>query len=114
LSVLRKMPIGTFTGLSGAAQPTAWAIIPTPRQQGMDRKAASTETPRWSWARPRKRVFALEMATSPLCQRGALRIIVAITQEVVITRILRHLKLTAVLLPIAPARSRQAMSDWVA
>jgi hypothetical protein len=38
----------------------------------------------------------------------------AITQESVITRILRHLKLASVPPPIAPARSRQETFDWVA
>jgi hypothetical protein len=37
----------------------------------------------------------------------SLRIIAAITQESVITRILRHLKLASVPPPIAPARLRQ-------
>ena len=60
------------------------------------------------------RVFDLAMATCPFCQRGALRIIAAITQEAVITRVLRHLKLAAVPPPIAPARSRQETFDWVA
>jgi hypothetical protein len=43
----------------------------------------------------------------PFCRRGSLRIIAAITQESVITRILRHLKLASVPPPIAPARCRQ-------
>ena len=47
------------------------------------------------------------MATCPFCRRGSLRIIAAITQESVITRILRHLKLASVPPPIAPARCRQ-------
>jgi hypothetical protein len=47
------------------------------------------------------------MATCPFCHRGSLRIIAAITQESVITRILRHLKLASVPPPIAPARLRQ-------
>ena len=62
---------------------------------------AKTETPYWHWARLLGRVFHLDMATCPLCRRGALRIIAAITQESVITRILRHLKLAAVPSPIA-------------
>jgi hypothetical protein len=53
-------------------------------------------------------------SVDPLCRRGALRIIAVITQESVITRILRHLKLAAVPPPIAPARSRQATFDWIA
>jgi hypothetical protein len=83
------------------------AIIPTPRQQGVDGAEKQTETPYWHWARLLGRVFALDMATCPFCRRGALRIIAAITQESVITRILRHLKLAAVPPPIAPARLRQ-------
>jgi hypothetical protein len=39
----------------------------------------------------------------PFCRCGSLRIIAAITQEEVITRILRHLKLASVPPPIAPA-----------
>jgi len=89
-------------------------ITPTPRQQGVDGGEASTGSTRWNWARLLKRVFDLDMATCPWCQRGALRIIAAITQEAVITRILRHLKLAAVPPPIAPARSRQETFDWVA
>ena len=90
------------------------AIIPTPRQQGMDGHEATTGTPRWSWARLLGRVFDLDMATCPFCRRGSLRLMAVITQEAVITRILRHLKLAAVPPPIAPARSRQATFDWVA
>ena len=90
------------------------AIIPTPRQQGVDGDEANPGTPRWSWARLLGRVFALDMATCPLCRRGSLRIIAAITQEAVITRILRHCKLASVPPPIAPARSRQETFDWVA
>jgi hypothetical protein len=90
------------------------AIIPTPRQQGVDGEEAKTGTPSWSWARLLGRVFDLDMATCPFCRRGSLRIIAAMTQESVITRILRHLKLASVPPPIAPARVRQATFDWVA
>jgi len=90
------------------------AIIPTPRQQGVDGAEAKTGTPYWSWARLLGRVFALDMATCPLCRRGALQIIAAIIQESVIIRILSHLKLASVPPPIAPARSRQETFDWVA
>jgi len=80
---------------------------PTPMSQ-------RTGVTSWSWARLLGRVFALDMATCPFCRRGALRIIAAITQESVITLILRHLKLASVPPPIAPARSRQERFDWVA
>ncbi len=90
------------------------AIIPTPRQQGVDGNETRTGTPRWSWASLLGRVFDLAMATCPWCRRGSLRIIAAITQESVITRILRHLKLASVPPPIGPARVRQATFDWVA
>jgi hypothetical protein len=56
---------------------------------------------------PPGRLHLSYMATCPLCRRGSLRIIAAITQEAVITRILRHLKLASVPPPIAPARCRQ-------
>jgi hypothetical protein len=90
------------------------AIIPTPRQQGVDGDEAKTGTASWSWTRLLGRVFALDMTTCPLCRCGSLRIIAAMTQESVITRILRHCKLASVPPPIAPARCRQATFDWVA
>ena len=55
------------------------AIIPTPRQQGIDEEATDTGSPRWNWVRLLKRVFALDMARCPWCQRGSLRMIAAIT-----------------------------------
>jgi hypothetical protein len=84
------------------------AIIPTPRQQGVDEEEAKIGTPSWSWARLLGRVFDLAMATCPFSRRGSLRIIAAITQEAVVTRILRHVQRAAVPPPITPARSRQA------
>jgi hypothetical protein len=83
------------------------AIIPTPRQQGVDGDATKTGTPYWNWARLLGRVFDVDMATCPLCRRGSLRISAAITQESVMTRILRHLQLASVPPPMAPARLRQ-------
>lgn len=79
------------------------AIIPTPRQQGMDGDEAKTGTPYWNWAQLLGWVFDLDMATCPLCRRGSLQIIAAITQESVVTRILRHLNLASVPHPITPA-----------
>jgi hypothetical protein len=49
------------------------------------------------------------MPTCPLCRRGSLRIVAAITHESVITHILRHLKLASVPPSIAPARCRQEL-----
>jgi hypothetical protein len=89
------------------------SVIPTPRQQGVDTET-DTRSPCWSWARLLHRVFALDMAHCPFCQRGTLRLIAVITQGAVIRKILRHLKRAADPPPIAPARSRQATCDWVA
>ena len=86
------------------------AIRPTPRQQGLDGAETHPGTPYWPWARLLGRVFGLEMATCPFCRRGTLRLIAVITQESVITRILRHLQLASVPPPIAPAGYRQACS----
>ena len=83
------------------------AIRPTLRQQGLDGEETQTRTPYWPWARLLGRVFGLDMRTCPFCRRGTLRIIAVITQEAVITRILRHLQLASVPPPIAPARCRQ-------
>ncbi len=71
-----------------------------------------TASPPWSWARLLKRVLALDMARCPWCQRGALRIIAAITHGEVIRKILCHLKLAADPPPIAPARVRQEAFSW--
>jgi Putative transposase len=90
------------------------AIIPTPRQQGVDEEETDTGSPRWDWARLLKRVFALDMARCPFCQQGALRIIAAITQGEVIRKILRHLKLAADPPLIAPVRIRQEAFAWSA
>ena len=88
------------------------AIIPTPCQQGVEEQEGRTASPRWSWARLLQRVFALDMARCPWCQRGTLRIIAAITQGEVSRKILRHLKLAANPPPIAPARVRQEAFAW--
>src|SRR5215510_14936127 len=90
------------------------AILPTPRQQGLDEPEACPPSPRSSWARLLQRVFALDMATCPFCQQGMLRLIAVITQGEVIGKILRHLKLAADPPPLTPARSRHAPCDWVA
>jgi hypothetical protein len=90
------------------------AITPTPRQQGVEGDDATPGSPRWSWARLLKGVFALALATCPFCRQGALQMIAAITQVEVIRKMLRHLKLAADPPPIAPARSRQEAFGWVA
>src|SRR6266566_5053617 len=77
------------------------AILPTPRQQGLDTPEAYPASPRWSWARLLHRVFALEMARCPWCQQGMLRLIAVITQGEVIRKILHHLKLSVDPPPIA-------------
>jgi len=84
-------------------------IIPTPRQQGVDDDQTKPGTPDWTWARLLGRVFRLDMATCPFCQRGSLRLTAAITHESVITRILRHLNPASVPPPLAPARYRQEL-----
>ena len=55
-----------------------------------------------------------DMAPCPFCHHGSLRIVAAMTQEVVIPRILRHCKLAAVPPPIAPARLHHETLDGVA
>ena len=88
------------------------SVIPTSRQQGVEDEETDTGSPRWSWARLLKRVFALEMARCPWCPQGMLRIIAAITHGEVIRKILRHLKLSADPPRIAPARVRQEAFAW--
>src|SRR5262249_44810793 len=92
--------------------PLREAIRPTPRQQGLDGEEAHPGTPYWPWARLLGHVFGLEMRTCPFCRRGTLRIMAVITQESVITRILRHLQLASVPPPLAPARVRQEIGTF--
>ena len=80
------------------------AIIPTPRQQGVEEPAGSTASPNWTWAQWLKRVFSIAMAHCPVCQQGRLRIIAAITDRSVIMKMLRHLKQAVDPPPIAPAQ----------
>jgi hypothetical protein len=80
------------------------AIIPTPRQQGVEAPKGHGPSPNWTWARLLKRVFAIDMEHCPVCQQGRLRIIAAITERSVIQKILRHLKLAVDPPPIAPAQ----------
>jgi len=88
------------------------AIRPTPRQQGLDGEETKTGTPYWPWARLLGRVFGLDMTTCPFCHQGTLRIIAVITQESVITRILRHLQLASIPPPIALARVHQEICTF--
>src|SRR5712692_5729996 len=77
--------------------------------------SATPRSARYGWCSSLSvNVRGLYMATCPFCRRSALRIIVAMTQESVLTRLLRHLKLASVPPPIAPARVRQATFDWIA
>jgi hypothetical protein len=72
----------------------------------------------WSFLEHYHRDFyaPAHMATCPFCRRGSLRIIAAMTQELVITRILRHCKLAAVPPPIAPTlhwcQRQKQLSGW--
>jgi len=117
LAALVPLPHVHLVRYSGCLAPHSAlreAIIPTPRQQGVDGEETPRGTPYWPWARLLKRVVALEMGTCPFCQRGVLRLIAVITQGEVISKILRPLKLSADPPPIAPARSRQETVDGVA
>jgi hypothetical protein len=140
LAAIGPLPRAPLVRSAGCLAPQSTlraAIIPTPRQQGVEGEKTKAGTPDWRWARLLGRVFHLPMGTCPLCRRGSLRdcvgagqlccpslrdcvgagqlccpslrILAAIPQESVITRILRHLKLASVPPPIAPARCRQAI-----
>src|SRR4029450_2733236 len=112
LGPLPRMHLVRYGGCLAPHSSLRGAIIPTPRQQGVEDEETDTASPRWSWARLLKRVFALDMARCPCCQRGALRIIAAITQGEVIRKILRHLKRAVDPPSIAPARVRQEAFAW--
>jgi hypothetical protein len=109
---LPRMHLVRYGGCLAPHSHLRGAIVPTPRQQGMTDEEPDTGSPRWSWARLLKRVFALDMARCPFCQQGTLWMIAAITQGEVIRQILQHLKLSADPPPIAPARVRQDAFAW--
>ena len=116
LAALVPLPHVHLVRYGGCLAPHSYlrgVIRPTLRQQGLDGEEAQPSTPYWPWAKLLGRVFGLEMATCPFCRRGALRIIAVITQESVITRILRHLQLASVPPPIALARGRQETYAFV-
>ena len=98
---------GALWWVFGAAQSTAWGDQPDTTPTGCGWKGGQYWDTSLELARLLGRVFDLDMAPCPLGRRGALRIIAAMTQESVSTRILRHLKLASVPPPIAPARARQ-------
>ena len=107
LSALVSLPRAHLVRYSGCLAPHSKLraqVISTSCQQGVDSDNTKMATPYWNWTRLLGRVFDLDMETCPFCRRGSLRIIAAMTQEEVITRILRHLKLASVPPPIAPAR----------
>jgi hypothetical protein len=91
---LPRVHLGRYGGCLAPHSHLHGAITPTPRQPGGDEEATDTRSPRWIWARLLKRVFVLDMVHCPWCQRGALRIITAMTQGEVIRQSLQHLKLT--------------------
>ena len=109
---LPRVHLVRYSGCLASHSHLRGAIIPTPRQQGIDEEATDTGSPRWTWARLLKRVFALAMARCPWCQRGALRMIAAMTHGEVIRKILQPLQRSADPPPMAPARVRQAAFAW--
>jgi hypothetical protein len=107
LAPLPRVHLARYGGCLAPHSHLRGAIIPTPRQPGVEDEATDTGSPHWRWARRLQRVFALDMARCPWCQRGALRIIAAITHSEVMRTILYHLQRPADPPPSAPARVRQ-------
>src|SRR5262249_17452175 len=68
---LPRVHLGRYGGCLAPHRHRGAAIIPTPRQQGVDEEETDTGSPRWDWARLLKRVFALDMARCPFCAGGA-------------------------------------------
>jgi hypothetical protein len=81
LAALVPLPRAHLVRYAGCLAPPSQlraAIIPTPRQQGVEGDATKTGPPYWTWVRLLGRVCDVAMATCPLCRRGSLRIIAAI------------------------------------
>src|SRR5438094_4961487 len=65
LAALVPLPHGHLVRYGGCLAPQSHlrgAILPTPRQQGLDEPEACPASPQWSWARLLQRVLDLEMA----------------------------------------------------
>ncbi len=107
---LPRMHLVRYGGCLAPHSPLRAAIIPTPRQQGVEEPEGRTHSSNWTWARLLKRVFAIDMERCPMCQQGRLRIIAAIIEICVVQKILGHLKLAVDPPPRAPAR--QAAFSW--
>jgi hypothetical protein len=60
---LPRVHLVRYTGCLASHSQLCGAIIPTPRQQGVDGDEVNTGAPRWSWAKLLGRVFDLGMAT---------------------------------------------------
>jgi len=115
LAVLVSLPRSHLVRYGGCLAPHSGlrgAIIPAPCQQGVEEQEDRMASSCWSWARLLKRILARAMAYCQWCQRGALRIIAAITQGEVIRTHLRHLKLAVDLPPMTPARVRPEALAW--
>ena len=108
---LPRVHLVRYGGCLAPHSPLRAAIIPTPRQQGMEEsrqrgrragigRGCSSGCLPWTWRAVR------------FVQQGTLRIIAAITQGAVIRKILQHLKLAVDPPPIAPARVRQETFAW--
>ena len=70
LAALVPLPRAHLVRYAGCLAPHSKlraAIIPTPRQQGVDGDETKIGTPYWNWARLLGRVFDLDMATCPFC-----------------------------------------------
>ena len=77
---LPRVPLVRSGGCLAPHSQRRGAIIPTPRQQGVDGGEANPGTPRWSWARLLGRVFDLALATWPFGRQGSLRLMAALPQ----------------------------------
>jgi hypothetical protein len=99
-----------FHGVLASNAKLRTAIVPRPAENdpapSADRAAAPgpSAPARMSWARMRKRVFAIDIWHCPHCG-GRLKIIAAIADPAVIVGILSHLKLPARAPPRSPARA---------
>jgi hypothetical protein len=109
---LPRVHLARYDGYLASHSHRCGALIPTPRQQGIDEEATDTRSPSLDLGATAQARVCARYGVLPLVSAGALRIIAAMTHGEVIRKLLQHLQLSADPPPIAPSQVRQEAFAW--